>query len=85
MLERKSRLTFLIGLVPLLIAYFLPASIIDLFPNIKPMGIATLIICPLLGILGIIFAIREKSLVFALLNGLLILSFPIVMSIGYFI
>lgn len=81
--NKISMLIFMIGLLVLIISYFIPTNTFEAYINLRPMGMSTLIICPILGIGGVLFAIREKSLVYALANILLILAFPIVMFIGY--
>lgn len=81
--NKISMLIFMIGLLVVIISYFIPTNTFEAYINLRPMGMSTLIICPILGIGGVLFAIREKSLVYALANILLILAFPIVMFIGY--
>lgn len=82
--KRKiSMIFFIIGLLAFGISLILPVDILEAYTNLRPVGIGTLIVFPILGIVGLLFAIREKTIVAALLNVLLILSFPIVMLIGY--
>ncbi|KWZ79021.1 hypothetical protein [Anaerococcus tetradius] len=81
--NKISMLIFMLGLFVLIISYFIPTNTFEAYTNLRPLGMSTLIICPILGIGGVLFAIREKSLVYALANILLILAFPIVMFIGY--
>lgn len=50
--------TFLLGFLLIIVAYFIPT---DPFPTIKPMGIATIFIAPVLGILGIVFSLINKK------------------------
>ena len=82
--KRKiSMIFFIIGLLAFGISLILPVDILEAYTNLRPVGIRTLIVCPILGIIGLLFAIKEKTITVALLNVLLILAFPIVMLIGY--
>ncbi|MDK7721457.1 hypothetical protein QP555_00310 [Peptoniphilus lacrimalis] len=71
--------SFLCGLVILFVSFFIP---IDNFPTLKPIGMSTMIICPMFGFLGIIFSILNKKYIYIFLNLLLVFSFFIVMSLG---
>lgn len=51
----------------------------------KSVGISSIFVSPCIGLLGLIFSIKEKSLVFLILNILLIFSFFIVMMIGHMV
>lgn len=53
----------------------------DAFLNIP---VTTLIICPLLGIIGIIFSVLRKKYGWILPNLLLLFAFFITMDIGYY-
>lgn len=70
--------SFLCGLVILFVSFFIP---IDNFPTLKPIGMSTMIICPMFGFLGIIFSILNKKYIYIFLNLLLVFSFFIVMSL----
>lgn len=84
MSKRKiSMIFFIIGLLVFGISLILPVDILEAYTNLRPVGIGTLIVCTILGIVGLLFAIKEKTITVALLNVLLILAFPIVMLIGY--
>lgn len=74
--------TFLIGFLLIIVAYFIPT---DPFPAIKPMGIATIFIAPILGILGIVFSLINKKYRYIVPNVLLALSFFILMDLFYLI
>ncbi len=58
--------------------YFLP----DIGSQLKPLGLSTIFLCPILGIIGLIFSLKRKSILFSILNLVLILSFPITMFLG---
>ena len=74
--------TFLLGFLLIVVAYFIPT---DPFPTIKPMGIATIFIAPVLGILGIVFSLINKKYRYIVSNVLLVLSFFILMNLFYLI
>lgn len=74
---------FFIGLSIYVISYLVPTNIFNNFTHIKPIGMSTIFICPILGIIGLIFSIKSKSILFSILNLILIFSFPITMFVGY--
>ena len=84
--KKKSNIgiyTFAIGLIIYIISYLLPTNLFNNFTQIKPIGMSTIFICPILGIIGLIFSIKSKSILFSILNLILIISFPITMFVGY--
>ena len=74
--------TFLLGFLLIVVAYFIPT---DPFPTIKPMGIATIFIAPVLGIVGIVFSLINKKYRYIVPNALLAISFFIIMNFYYLI
>lgn len=74
--------TFLLGFLLIVVAYFIPT---DPFPTIKPMGIATIFIAPVLGIVGVVFSLINKKYRYIVPNVLLVLSFFIIMNLFYLI
>lgn len=74
--------TFLFGFLLIVVAYFIPT---DPFPTIKPMGIATIFVAPVLGIVGIVFSLINKKYRYIVPNALLVLSFFILMNLFYLI
>ena len=80
--KNKSLWTFIIGVVCLVIAFILKDFEFGFLGNLRPIGFVTIYICPILGIIGIVFSLIEKSVVRAILNFLLVLAFPIVMFVG---
>lgn len=76
---------FILGLVIWLISLFLPVHSLEfmLGNGLRPIGLATIFICPILGIIGMIFSIKNKNIILSFLNILLILAFPITMVMGY--
>ncbi|OXZ31828.1 hypothetical protein B9N57_00245 [Finegoldia magna] len=80
--KNKSMWTLIIGVVCLVVAFILKDFEFGFLGNLRPIGFVTIYICPILGIIGIVLALIEKSVVRALLNFLLLLSFPILMIVG---
>lgn len=80
-----SKILFFIGIGVFIISYLLPVDIFENFTNLRPTGLTSLFICRIIGLIGLIFAIKEKSLLFGILNFLLIIIFPLVMFINSFI
>ena len=81
--KNKSLWTFIIGVVCLIIAFILKDFQFDFLGNLRPIGFVTVYVCPILGIIGIVFSLIEKSVARALLNFLLVLAFPIIMLAGH--
>ncbi len=82
MSKNISKYLFFIGIGVFIISYLLPVDIFENFTNLRPTGLTSLFICRIIGIIGLIFAIKEKSLLFGILNFLLIIIFPLVMFIN---
>lgn len=76
---------FILGLAIWLISLFLPINSLEfmLGNGLRPIGLATIFICPILGIIGMIFSIKNRNIILSFLNILLILAFPITMVMGY--
>ena len=82
MSKNISKYLFFIGIGVFIISYLLPVDIFERFTNLRPTGLTSLFICRIIGLIGLIFAIKEKSLLFGILNFLLIIIFPLVMFIN---
>ncbi|MDU3192094.1 MAG: hypothetical protein E6677_01135 [Finegoldia magna] len=80
--KNKSMWTLIIGVVCLIIAFILKDFEYGFLGNLRPIGFVTIYICPIIGIIGIVFSLIEKSVARAILNFLLLLAFPIVMLLG---
>ena len=80
--KNKSLWTLIIGVVCLVVAFILKDFEFGFLGNLRPIGFVTIYICPILGIIGIVLALIEKSVARALLNFLLLLSFPLLMFVG---
>lgn len=81
--KNKSLWTLIIGVACLVIAFILKDFQFDFLGNLRPIGFVTIYICPILGIIGIVLALIEKSVAKAILNFLLVLAFPIIMLAGH--
>ncbi|MSB17554.1 hypothetical protein [Finegoldia magna] len=80
--KNKSMWTLIIGVVCLVISFILKDFQFAFLGSLRPIGLVTVYICPILGIIGIVLALIEKSVARAILNFLLVLAFPIVMFLG---
>lgn len=82
MSKNISKLLFFLGIGVFIISYMLPVDLFENFTNLRPTGLTSLFICRIIGLVGLIFAIKEKSLLFGILNFLLIIIFPLAMLIN---
>ena len=82
MRKSLSKYLFFIGIGVFIISYLLPVDFFENFTNLRPTGLTSLFICKIIGLIGLVFAIKEKSVLFGVLNFLLIIIFPLVMFIN---
>lgn len=82
MRKSLSKYLFFIGIGIFIISYLLPVDFFENFTNLRPTGLTSLFICRIIGIIGLVFAVKEKSVLFGVLNFLLIIIFPLVMFIN---
>lgn len=82
MRKSLSKYLFFIGIGIFIISYLLPVDFFENFTNLRPTGLTSLFICRIIGIIGLVFAIKEKSVFFGILNFLLIIIFPLFMFIN---
>ena len=85
MKENLSTKIFLIGLVIFLISYLLPIDIFESYTSLRPTGLTSMFVCPIIGLIGLIFGVKEKDGLFIVLNIMLILLLPIAMFVGHLI
>ena len=78
-----SKKIFLLGLVIFVISYLLPVGIFESYTSLRPTGITSMFVCPIIGLIGLIFGVKEKDKLFMLLNILLILLLPISRFAGH--
>lgn len=77
-----SKYLFVTGVLIFRISYLLPVDFLAEFTNLRPTGLTSLFILRVIGLIGLIFAIKEKSILFGILNFLLIIIFPLFMFIN---
>lgn len=82
MSKNISKLLFFLGIGVFIISYLLPVDFLENFTNLRPTGLTSLFICRIIGLIGLIFAIKEKSVLFGILNFLLIIIFPLAMLLN---
>lgn len=84
-MERIPKLTVILGIIGVIIAYIIPYNSLEIIlgKGLRPLGLVSLYINPILGIIGSIFSIIKKQWLFLILNIILIFTFFILMGIGY--
>ncbi len=85
MKQKLSKKIFLLGLVIFVISYLLPIDIFESYTSLRPTGLTSMFVCPIIGLIGLIFGVKEKDKLFIILNLLLILLFPISMFVGHLV
>ncbi|SUN62642.1 Uncharacterised protein [Streptococcus dysgalactiae subsp. equisimilis] len=85
MKENLSKKLFLLGLVIFVISYLLPVDIFQSYTSLRPTGLTSMFVCPIIGLIGLIFGVKEKDRLFIVLNIMLILLLPIAMLVGHLI
>lgn len=84
-MKKTSRNLFVLGAIIFVISYFIPLNLFNTFTNLKPTGFTSMFVCPIIGLVGLIFGIRENNKLFIVLNILLILLLPIKMFVGHIV
>ena len=77
-----SKKIFLLGLVIFVISYLLPVDIFESYTSLRSTGLTSMFVCPIIGLIGLIFGVKEKDRLFMVLNILLITLLPIAMFAG---
>ena len=85
MKENLSKKIFLFGLTIFVISYLLPIDIFESYTSLRPTGLTSMFVCPIIGLIGLIFGVKEKDKLFMALNVLLILLLPIAMFAGHLV
>ena len=85
MKKNISKKLFLLGLTIFVISYLLPIDIFESYTSLRPTGLTSMFVCPIIGLIGLIFGIKDKDKLFIILNLLLILLLPIAMFVGHLI
>ncbi|MDO0826044.1 hypothetical protein [Desulfosporosinus nitroreducens] len=83
--RNTPKLTVVLGIVLLIIAYLIPYDSLEslLGQGLRPLGLVSLFINPVLGIIGGIFSFLKKQWLYLILNIVIIFSFFVIMAIGY--
>ena len=68
-----------------MISYLLPIDIFESYTSLRPTGLTSMFVCPIIGLIGLIFGVKEKDRLFIVLNIMLILLLPIAMFVGHLI
>lgn len=82
MKKSLSKYLFIAGVLVFIISYLLPVDFFAKSTNLRPTGLTSLFILRIIGIIGLVFAVKEKSVLFGILNFLLIIIFPLFMFIN---
>lgn len=85
MKENLSKKIFLLGLTIFVISYLLPVDIFQSYTSLRPTGLTSMFVCPIIGLIGLIFGVKEKDKLFMALNVLLILLLPIAMFASHLV
>jgi len=67
------------------IYYLPPVDIFESYTSLRPTGLTSMFVCPIIGLIGLIFGVKERDRLFIVLNILLILLLPIAMFVGHLI
>ena len=68
-----------------MISYLLPIDIFESYTSLRPTGLTSMFVCPIIGLIDLIFGIKDKYKLFIVLNILLILLLPSAMIVGHII
>ncbi len=74
---------WMIGIFTLIAAMVVPLTIFEPYTYMRPMGFATLFVCPVLGIISTFVAVVENDYLIIPLNLVLIFSFFLYWMVGY--
>ncbi|MDY6065779.1 MAG: hypothetical protein SPI59_05560 [Finegoldia sp.] len=85
MKKNISKKLFLLGLTTFAICYLLPIDIFESYTSLRPTGLTSMFVCPIIGLIGLIFGVKEKDRLFIVLNIMLILLLPIAMFVAHLI
>ena len=85
MKKKISKKLFVVGIATFVISYLLPIDIFKSYTSLRPTGLTSMFVCPIIGLIGLIFGVKEKDRLFMGLNVLLIFLLPIAMFVGHVI
>ena len=84
-MKKLSKNIFLLGLAILVISYLLTVEIFESYTSLRPTRLTLMFVCPIIGLIGLVFGVKEKDKLFMALNILLILLLPITMFVGHLV
>ena len=84
-MKKLSKNIFLLGLAILVISYLLPVDIFESYTSLRPTGLTLMFFCPIIGLIGLVFGVKEKDKLFMTLNVILILLLPILMFASHLV
>ena len=58
MKQKLSKKIFLFGLVIFVISYLLPIDIFKSYTSLRPTGLTSMFVCPIIGLIGLIFGVK---------------------------
>ncbi|MFL8952146.1 hypothetical protein [Helcococcus kunzii] len=76
---------FLLGLVIFVISYLLTVEIFESYTSLKQTRLTLMFVCPIIGLIGLTFGVKQKGRLFIVLNLLLIFLLPIVMFASHLV
>ena len=81
------KLTLILGIILLIIAYIIPHDSLEsiLGQGLRPIGLVSLFINPVLGIIGSGFSIFKKQWLFLILNIIMIFTFFVIIAMFGFV
>lgn len=87
MKKRPEIYIFTFALIILIISIIIPYDSMEFIfgQGLRPLGFTSLYVCPICGLIGAIFSVKNKNYVFLFLNILLIFTFFFTNIIGYMI
>lgn len=65
MKENLSKKIFLLGLTIFMISYLLPIDIFESYTSLRPTGLTSMFVCPIIGLIGLIFGVKEKDNIYS--------------------
>lgn len=68
MKDKLSKKIFLLGLLIFVISYLLPIDIFESYTSLRPTGLILMFVCPIIGMIDLIFGIRESDRLPIVLN-----------------
>lgn len=82
-----AKLTVIIGVLLLIIAYIIPYDSLEgiLGQGLRPVGLISIFINPILGVIGCAFSIYHKQWLLLVLNAILIFTFFIMIGMFGFV